>query len=177
MERKMTISLETSRLVIRSTRKEDADFCIDIWSDEKMGKYLSDPSREKAGDIYNNWKETVEVYDGCYYFVAVLKEAKTLIATCSLVPSDSGVWDLGYCVHQDYWRQGYATEILKELINFCALQGGNRVTASVAKENIASNALLIKLGFNIEKEGKFKKTGTDIVFEEYIYSYELKENK
>jgi len=169
----MTISLETSRLIIRSTKKADADFCIDIWLDEKMGKYLSDPPREKAGDIYINWKESVEVYDGCYYFVAVLKETKSHVATCSLVPNDSGVWDLGYCVHQDYWRQGYATEVVKELIKFCTIKGGNRVTASVAKENIASNALLIKLGFNIEKEDEFRKSGTEIFFDKYIYSFEL----
>lgn len=49
----------------------------------KMGKYLSDPPRDKADDTYLNWKDNVENYDGCYYFVAVSKKTKNYIGTCS----------------------------------------------------------------------------------------------
>ncbi len=47
----MTKKLESNRLIIRSTKKEDTDFCLDIWLDEEMGRFLSDPPRELAGDL------------------------------------------------------------------------------------------------------------------------------
>jgi len=45
-------NLVTNRLIIKSTKKEDTDFCLGIWLDDEMGKYFSDPPREKANDTY-----------------------------------------------------------------------------------------------------------------------------
>lgn len=168
------IELKTNRLIIKSTKKEDTDFCLDIWLDDEMGKYLSDPPREKANDTYLEWKESVEKYDGCYYFIAVSKEDSSYIGTCSAVPSeDKKHWDLGYAIHKNFWKQGYATEMIKELCNFCMENGSKYITADVAKLNEGSNAVLRKLGFKIEKEGTFKKGGTDIIYEEYTYRLDL----
>jgi len=60
-------NLETNRLIIKSTKKEDTDFCLGIWLDDEMGKYFSDPPREKANDTYLKWKENVEIYDEYTY--------------------------------------------------------------------------------------------------------------
>ncbi len=170
----MIKDLETNRLIIKSTRKEDASFCLDIWLDDEMGKYLSDPPRDKADDTYLRWKENVETYDGCYYFIAISKETGNYIGTCSAVPSeDQKHWDLGYCVHKKYWRQGYATEMIKALIDFSYINGGRKITAEVAQQNPGSNAVLRKLDFYIEKEGTFKKRGTDIIYDEYTYRLNL----
>lgn len=166
--------LATKRLIIKSTKKEDTDFCLDIWLDDEMGKYLSDPPRDKAGEAYLKWKETVEDYDGCYYFIAVSKDTGDYIGTCSAVPSDDKIhWDLGYAIHKKYWRQGYATEMIKALIDFSYEKGGRKITADVAQQNPGSNAVLRKLGFYVEREGTFKKSGTDIVYDEYTYRLDL----
>lgn len=171
----MIYKLESNRLIIRSTKKEDTSFCLDIWLDDEMGKYLSDPPREKADESYLKWKDNVEDYSGCYYFVAVSKETEDYIGTCSAVPSeDRKHWDLGYCIHKKYWRQGYGTEMIKALIDFCYENGGRKITADVAQLNDGSNALVRKLGFHVEKEGSFKKYGTDIVYDNYTYRLDLK---
>lgn len=168
-------NLETNRLIIRSTKKKDTSFCLDIWLDDEMGKYLSDPPRDKADDAYLKWKDEVEDYSGCYYFVAVSKETEEYIGTCSAVPSeDKKHWDLGYCIHKKYWHQGYGTEMIKALIDFCYANGGRKITADVAQLNAGSNALVRKLGFYVEKEGSFKKHGTDIVYDNYTYRLDLK---
>lgn len=166
--------IETSRLTIKSTKREDTDFCLEIWLDDEMGKYLSDPPREKASDKYLKWKENVEVYNGCYYFVAMAKEDGRYVGTCSTVPSeDKKHWDLGYAIHKKYWRQGYATEMIKALCDFCIENGAEYITADVAKLNEGSNRVLKKLGFKIEKEGSFKKQETDIVYEQYTYKFDV----
>lgn len=167
--------LETNRLIIRSTKKEDTDFCLDIWLDDEMGKYLSDPPCENADSGYLSWKDEVEIYDGCYYFVAISKETADYIGTCSAVPSeDQKHWDLGYAVHKKYWRKGYATEMVEALIEFSENNDEKIITAQVAQENLGSNRLLNKLGFYVEKEGTFKKSCTDIFYDDYTYRLNIK---
>ena len=46
----------------------------------------------------------------------------------------------------------------------------NRIVIFV---NDGSNAVLRKLGFNIEKEDAFKKSGTNIVYENYTYRLDV----
>ena len=146
------------RRIIRSTKKEDADFCLDICLDDEMGKYLSDPPREKAAGTYIKWKDTVEVYDGCYYFIAVSNENKNYIGTCSAVPSeDKTHWDLGYAIHKKYWCKGYATEMINALCDFCIENGAEYITADVAKLNNGSNAVLKNLVSKLKKRVLSKK--------------------
>lgn len=169
-----TKDIITDRLVLRSTREEDGPFCLSIWLDDEMGKYLADPPREKADEDELNFAQGIETQEGWYPFVAVAKETGDLIGTCSAVPSeDLKQWDLGYCVHKKYWRQGYATEMIRALIHFGSGNGGRTFTANVAQENAGSNAVLRKLGFSIEKEGTFRKRHTDIVYAEYTYRLDL----
>jgi ribosomal-protein-alanine N-acetyltransferase len=170
----VTEDIITNRLIIKSTREEDGPLCLNIWLDDEMGKYLSDPPRDKADEDQMNFAKDIENQKGWYPFIAVLKESGEFIGTCSVVPSDDNKhWDLGYCVHKKYWRQGYATEMIKDLINFGYRNGGRKFTANVAQENAGSNAVLKKLGFYVEKEGSFKKRGTDIVYDEYTYRLDL----
>ncbi|GCD10381.1 GNAT family N-acetyltransferase [Clostridium tagluense] len=170
----VTEDIITNRLIIKSTREEDGPLCLNIWLDDEMGKYLSDPPRDKADEDEMNFAKDIENQKGWYPFIAVLKESGEFIGTCSVVPSDDNKHlGLGYCVHKKYWRQGYATEMIKGLINFGYRNGGRKITAEVAQENEGSNAVLKKLGFYVEKEGAFKKRGTDIVYDEYTYRLDL----
>lgn len=41
-----------NRIRLRNYKKEDLSFCTDMWLDEVNGKYLSDPTREHADEIY-----------------------------------------------------------------------------------------------------------------------------
>lgn len=170
----ITKDIITERLIIRSTREEDGPLCLSIWLDDEMGKYLADPPRKKAGEAYLNFAKDIDKDEGWYPFVAFSKETGDFVGTCSIVPmNDPQHWDLGYCVRKNYWRQGYATEMIKALIDFGNQNGGRKFTAAVAKENDGSNAVLKKLSFLVEKEGTFKKQGTDIVYDEYIYRLDL----
>lgn len=135
-----------------------------------MGKYLSDPTRDKASASYLNFANDIESQKNWFPFVVMLKETGCLIGTCSIVPSDDGKqWDFGYCIHKNYWRQGYASEVVKALVSFGKTRHIHEFTVDVANENIGSNKVLKKLGFNIVKKGTFKKSGTDIEYEMNTY--------
>lgn len=171
----MTQDLITERLIIRSTREEDGPKCLEIWLDDEMGKYLSDPPRDKAGDDELNFAVGIEWEEGWYPFIALSNETYEFIGTCSIAPSeDHKSWSLGYCVHKNYWKQGYATEMICALIEFARQNGAIKITSDVAKENEGSNAVMRKLGFIVESEGQFRKRGTDIVYDKYTYQLEIK---
>ena len=52
-------------------------------------------------------------------------------------------------------------------------QGAEKATAEVAVENAASNALLRKFGFEIEKRSEFKKYHMEVRFDSYLYAKAL----
>lgn len=163
--------IETERLLIRGTREPDGPACLDIWLDSEMGRYMADPPRDSADESYLNFAVGIENDEGWYPMVVFHKDTGDFLGTCSIVPMDDGTrWDFGYAVHKKYWRQGYATEILQTLIKLGREKGIRTFSANVAKENAASNAVLIKLGFRVVKDsGSFRKRGTDIVYPEYTY--------
>ncbi len=165
-----TNNIETERLILRSTRESDADFCLSMWLDDEMGKYMSDPPRDKADAATLNFAQGIESDESWYPFVAILKETGEAIGTCSIIPMENPThWDLGYAIHKNYWRQGYATEMLTAVIDFAYAKGARKFTAKVAQENAGSNGVMRKLGFVVEKEGSFKKLCTDIVYADYTY--------
>lgn len=167
--------METERLIIRSTRESDGPDCLSLWLDEEVGRYLSDPPREKASEKYMNFAVGIENDTTWYPMVVFHKESGDFLGTCSVVPMDHGTrWDLGYCIRQIYWKQGYGTEMLRQLIQQGISNGIHSFTADVAVENTASNALLQKLGFHIWKSGStFRKSGTDLIYSEYTYRLDI----
>lgn len=167
--------LPTGRLILRPTREADGPACLDIWLDDEMGRYLADPPRALADESYLNFAVGIEEDDGWYPMVAIHRETGAFVGTCSVVPAEEGnCWDLGYCIHRDFWQQGYATEMVSRLIEEGKRRGVRAFTAAVAQENAASNALCRKLGFRVWKEdGLFRKKGTEIVYREFIYRLDV----
>lgn len=139
-----------------------------------MGRYLADPPRALADERYLNFAVGIEEDEGWYPMVAIHRETRAFVGTCSVVPTEDGAcWDLGYCIHRDYWRQGYGTEMVSRLIAEGQAHGVSNFTAAVAQENEASCALCRKLGFRVwKRDGSFRKTGTEIVYPEYIWRLE-----
>lgn len=56
--------------------------------------------------------------------------------------------EIWYKLNPDYWNKGYATEVVKQILNFCFKNLKlHRVIAGCAIENIASIRVLEKTGF------------------------------
>lgn len=166
--------IETARLRLRGQTRADTAFALGIWSDPEMGRYLSDPPREQVDAAYRAALDELENSAEGYYIIAEDKRTGVRIGTCCAFPEQGGAsWDLGYCIHRDFWRQGYAAEMVSAVVEFAKANGAQYATAGVAKENDGSNRVMQRLGFAPAREGRFKKCGTDVVYEEYIYQKKL----
>ena len=139
--------LSGNQLIIRDYKKTDLNFLLSMWLDEENGKYMS---------------------------VLETASSKILVGSCCIFPDkQQKSCDIGYCIHKDYWQKGYGSEMLSLLLDWIRKQRLKTVTAEVAVDNIASNALLKKFHFKVIKNTSFKKYNMDVSYKSYLYMKKL----
>lgn len=166
------------RIIVRDYKKSDLDFCGGMWFDKENGRYLSDPEKEYIDEKFQSAVDGIDDSPLGYYFVAETPDTGERIGSCCAFPDYDGednlIFDIGYCVHKAYWRQGYGSEIVLLLLDWIKSIGGKVVTAEAAKDNRASCEMLKKLGFEVIRESSFKKYNMNICFNSYIFGKSLR---
>ncbi len=171
---KIKVPLHGQHITIRNYEKEDLQFAVSMWFDEENGKYLSDPQEEYVDEIYRNALNTLQDSSLGYYLVIQIPETKEPVGTCCIFPNEDGsIFDIGYCIHKSHWKKGYATEAICLIVHWIKSQGGTKVTAEAADENVPSASLLIKCGFQRGTAASFRKYNMDVTFDSHIYFLEL----
>lgn len=164
--------IETARLYLRGFTPEDARFALSIWNDPEMGEYLLDECMETVSDEYFREIQALGDDPECCYLIAEDKTTGERTGTCSFIPTGD-VYDIAYCVHKQYWRQGYATEMAGGMIDHARQQGAKQVTVVISSENPGSNAIACKFGFRVAETLTEKKRGSDRVFTDDKYVLDL----
>ena len=88
-----------------------------------------------------------------YEFGIELKSEKRIIGMISITHIDKfhEYATVGYWLGEKYWKKGYMTEALRELIIFYFTKLKlRRINISAFAENKASNKIIIKMGFKYE---------------------------
>ena len=160
------------RITIRSYRREDLDFCTGMWFDPENGKYMSDPEAAFVDERFQRALDGLQDAKDGYYLIA--EEQGERIGTCCAFPDEAGkVWEIGYCVRKDLWRQGFGREIVETLSDWIRERGGTAITAEAARENAASCGLLERCGFRVKEESVFQKYHMDVRFDAFIFEKKL----
>jgi [ribosomal protein S5]-alanine N-acetyltransferase len=145
--------IETDRLLLREIMPSDAPAIFSIFSDEEVTRYY---------DLYtytdiNQAEELIEFFDESFELERALrwgierKSDNRLIGTCGYVWLRRYRGEIGYELARAEWRQGYMQEALDAIIEFGFNELDlNRIEALVMEQNVASAALLQKLGFRQE---------------------------
>ena len=158
------------RITVRNYRKEDLPFVGTMWFDEANGRYMSDPTEPYIDEKYQAALDALEDNPEGYYLTVILNGSEKIVGTSCIFPNETeGSFDIGYCIHKDFWKQGFGSELLELVIDWIHSHGGNEITAEVAKDNAASNRLLLKHGFKVIRETEFKKYNMGITFPSNIY--------
>ena len=164
--------IETVRLRLRGFTPADALFAIGIWNSPDTGEYLTDEPMETISPDYLKLVEGLGDDGRCCYLIAEDKTTGERIGTCSFIPTGD-VYDIAYCVHKQYWRQGYATEMVGGMIDHARQQRAKQITVVISSENPGSNAIARKFGFRVAETLTEKKRGSDRVFTDYKYVLDL----
>ena len=165
-------AIATSRLYLRGFTPADAAFALSIWNDPEMGEYLLDECMETVSDEYFREIQALGEDETCCYLIAEDKTTGERIGTCSFIPTGD-VYDIAYCVHKQYWRQGYATEMVGGMIGHAKSRGAKKITVFIFSENPGSNAIARKFGFRLAETLVKKKRGTDREIIDYKYELDL----
>ena len=142
---------ETSRLILRSPKSEDAlDFAQKRSSPFVLKYNLYSPCDKER---------VLSEFENNFSILIILKETNTLIGEVRI--KDDGFRfhtnskELQFWLTEDCARQGYMTETLNFIIDFLFSSGkADKIAVRVFSENVASCKLVEKLGFN--KEGYLK---------------------
>ena len=151
--------LTTSRLQLRGITKSDSDNLFPMYSDIKTLEYWGrDPVQSPAeawNEIEKNMK-CVESGSAILWGIA-LRESNQLLGTCTIfkINQQNRNGEIGYILNRDHWGKGLMTEAITCVLNYAFNDLElHRLEADTDPENLASLALLEKLGF--QKEGYFR---------------------
>jgi RimJ/RimL family protein N-acetyltransferase len=152
--------LETKRLILRPLELSDVDGFFKMNDNPNVSRYLRIPlkTRDEAEayvqKIINEYKE-----NDIGRFAVILKETNKFIGFSGLKfrskeeNSHINFYDLGYRFAEEYWRKGFATEAALAWLDY----GFNVmklpvIHACAVNDNIGSNAVLQKLGFEFTNQ-------------------------
>lgn len=144
-------TLETSRLVLRPFRLDDAASVQQLAGEREVADATSKIPHPYEDGMAEKWIATHEPAfeeETLATFALTLRDSEELIGTCALTLDrslDEG--ELGYWIGKPFWNQGYATEASRAItaFGFDAL-GLNRVYARHLARNPSSGRVMEKIG-------------------------------
>ncbi|MBY0144433.1 GNAT family N-acetyltransferase [Neobacillus niacini] len=152
-------TLETERLQLVEITQKYAQSLFEIFSLDEVTKYYGSETFTRIEEA----NKLIEMFQKNYYekrayrWGIILKENNQLIGTIGLngLQLKNKKAEIGYELNPSFWRNGYATESIREVLRygFGELEL-NRIGAVVYIENKASFNLLTGLGFS--KEGELR---------------------
>ncbi len=146
-------SFDLSRCNLRKIHKRDAGDIFTYYRNENVSRYLdwNGPASVKdAMNIIEKWNLGFK-HDRIIRFAITEKTSKKVIGTIFLNGFEGKRAEVGYELSEAYWRRGIMNEALGKIIEFgFGTIGRNRIQATVAPENTASERLLVKNGFSFE---------------------------
>lgn len=156
--------IDTKRLIIRPFLLTDAEDVFEWRSDPEVNRFMPYPCDESVTDVRQRIEEWIADNDK---YAIVLKETGKVIGDISLEWSEKdNAYEIGYNINWSYWRNGYATEAARGLLEWARSElGVHDFTAFYAKENGASGRVLEKCGFVQENTGQYSRDNGKTVFE------------
>ena len=146
-------SFETERLILRPVTFSDADDFWQISSKPENLRFifpvLLDRQESDRILVHQFMKEPLGIW------AIADKQNDRMIGVIRLekINSTEKTAEIGYFLNQSYWGQGYMTECLKNLVFllFYELEM-NHLTLLTHLENVASQKVAQKAGFQLEKQ-------------------------
>jgi RimJ/RimL family protein N-acetyltransferase len=110
---KSTMLLQTARIFLREFTYDDFDSLFEILSDAEVMKYYPKPFDAERVKGWIKWNLQNYKQYGFGLWAVCLKDSGKMIGDCGItIQNIDGelLPEIGYHIHKDFWRQGFATE-------------------------------------------------------------------
>ncbi|QQZ58990.1 GNAT family N-acetyltransferase [Paenibacillus sonchi] len=121
------IVIETARLNIRKYTDEDTAALSAVLSDPLTMAFWPAPFTSRQTEEWIERNIQSYLTQGFGRWAVELKETGRLIGDAGIMKSELNGRvenDLGYIIHSDYWRQGYAYEAAKSILSYAVQELG-----------------------------------------------------
>ena len=148
---------ETARCVIRELSLDDLNELYEIYADEEITKFTENLySYEEEREFQTAYINNMYRFYGYGMWLVFDKETGELIGRAGLEHREyhgETELELGYVIGTKFQRQGYATEVCRQIIEIAKVMTDfSRINCLIHAENISSIALAEKLGFAYTEE-------------------------
>jgi ribosomal-protein-alanine N-acetyltransferase len=152
------MKLGTKRLILRELNKSDARDINKNANNLEIARVIPvfpyPYSLKDAQDFIKSCiKKSKQKPRHEFAFGITLRTEGEIIGMISMVSIDrfNGRGTIGYWLGSDYWRSGYMEEALRRMVDFGFMTLRlRRINIDAFADNVASNSLIRKVGFNYE---------------------------
>ena len=150
LRERVPMTLQTSRLILRPWREEDAEDLYRYASDPDVGTpagWLPHTSVENSREIIRT------VFSPALVFAVCRKEDGRAIGSVGLHRNDLATrddeYELGYWLGKPFWGQGIIPEASREVLRYAFEEiGMRRIWCGYYDDNVKSRRVMEKLGFS-----------------------------
>lgn len=150
--------IDGDHVVLRDFESDDLDATMRVVGDPDVVHHLSfdTRTREQQAELLAADIERARAEPRPDYYLAVIEKAtRQLIGFVRIGLMRHQAGELGYATRKDRWRAGLTTEAARMMLEFgFTTLGLHRIQAACGPQNIGSQALLEKLGF--QREGRIR---------------------
>ena len=176
--------VEIGRLVLRKPERKDADAIFARYAnDVEVTRLLAWPRHTslRATNAFLDFSDAEWSRWPVGPYLIELRQGKSLLGGTGLAFESSECAGTGYVIAKDSWGKGYATEALKTVVEIARKTGVLRLYALCHPENIASERVLRKCGFEFEGvlpvHSAFPNLSPDTLFDVLSYGMSFKLNE
>jgi len=168
--------IESDNIVLREVTTDDLGDLAACITDTEMYRYWGDNMSTLEKNVTTYYKRFLERVPNekrnCIYWGIALKDTNKIIGQIFInCIENNRMAHVGYRTTRAYWNNGYATEALKSVLQFCFKQTElKRLWTDVDVRNEASSKVLEKCGFIKEghiRDGKMGRKYCDY----YVYGF------
>ena len=139
--------MEDFSITLRPLTSADTDFMVRLVSDPAVTEYL--PDMITSHGMMESWIHSLRDSDHEY----IVQHDGTEIGECSLTVADDHTAEIGFMLLPQFWRRGFGTEVVQQLLEKADQLQVTEVTATTDANNSAAVELLTKMGFQKQNIG------------------------
>ncbi|NGN97154.1 GNAT family N-acetyltransferase [Grimontia sp. S25] len=143
--------LSSHRLVLRSLAHSDAEDLFEIYGNEQVMEFASDPVFTSIKMVHQMLESVarLEATEESFEWAIVEKASNKVIGTCGLHSFNQArsECEVGCLLHRAYWKKGFMSEALPLLFEHAETMGIRQLRADIDQPNVRSQRLFGKLAF------------------------------
>ncbi len=174
VEKKSGLVIETARLVMRAPCKRDLDGIVKLANNPRVAEMTATIPHPYTRADAQAWLDKVSSGRGYSLVLYAKAEKRVLVGVAGFGHrGEEHNPEIGYWIGEPYWRQGYATEASRALIDHAFSETEiDALSASCRVQNDSSRRVIEKCGFQWVGTGlnQVKALGASVPVDRFVLS-------